>query len=95
MKKSKYYQFESPEAWVPTSEEDAQKEIPFLIKLFKKYWKVRNVLDVGCGMGRHTNLLSKEGYKCEGVEPHPKMMEHAKNHYSNVIYKVNIIQKHH
>lgn len=86
------YSFENPEVWVPTSEKDAKKELPFLIKLFKKYGKVKSILDVGCGMGRHTYLLSKEGYKCEGVEPHPKMIEYAKKHYPSVIYKVNSMQ---
>ena len=28
------YSFENPEVWVPTSEEDAEKEIPVLINLF-------------------------------------------------------------
>jgi SAM-dependent methyltransferase len=87
------YSFENPEVWVSTSEENAKKEIPFLIKLFKKYGKVKSILDVGCGMGRHTHLLSKEGYKCEGVEPHPKMIEYAKRHYPNVTYKVKSMQE--
>ncbi|MBU2406518.1 MAG: class I SAM-dependent methyltransferase, partial [Nanoarchaeota archaeon] len=78
MKKENYvgskFSFGRPEVWIPTSEEDAQKEIPFLIKLFKKYGEIKTILDVGCGMGRHLALLSKKGYKCEGVEPHPKMI---------------------
>lgn len=86
------YEKKHPEVWVPSSEEDAKKEVPFLITLFKKYGKVRSVLDVGCGMGRHTYLLSKQGYTCEGVEPHPKMIEYAKEHYPGVIYKVNNMQ---
>jgi len=86
------FSFERPEVWIPTSEEDAKKEIPFLIKIFKKYGKIKTILDVGCGMGRHTHLLSKKGYKCEGVEPHPKMIEYAKKHYPEVTYKVNSMQ---
>jgi len=86
------YSFEHPEVWVPTSEKGAKKEIPFLIKLFKGYGKVKSVLDVGCGMGRHIALLSKIGYDCEGVELHPKMVEYAKKHYPDVTYKVNSMQ---
>ena len=86
------YSFENPEVWVLTTYEDPKKEIPVLINLFKKFGKVRSVLDVGCGMGRHAYLLSKEGYTCEGVEPHPKMIEYAKQHYSGVTYKVNSMQ---
>ena len=86
------YSFENPEVWIPTPEESAKKEIPMLINLFKKFGKVKNVLDVGCGMGRHAYLLSKEGYVCEGVEPHPKMIEYAKQSYPSVTYKVNGMQ---
>jgi len=86
------YSFENPEVWVPTSEENARKEIPVLINIFKKYGKVESVLDVGCGMGRHAYLLSQKGYTCEGIEPHPKMIEYAKQHYPGIVYKVNSMQ---
>ncbi|MDP3026379.1 MAG: class I SAM-dependent methyltransferase [Nanoarchaeota archaeon] len=86
------YSFENPEVWVPTPEENAQKEIPLLVDLFKKFGKVKNVLDVGCGMGSHAYLLSKEGYVCEGVEPHPKMIKYAQQYYPGVIYKVSGMQ---
>ena len=88
----KEYSSENPEVWVPTSEEDAKREIPFLIKLLNKYGKVKTILDVGCGMGRHTYLLSQIGYSCEGVELHPKMIAYAKEHYPGTIYKVNTMQ---
>ena len=86
------YSTKNPEVWVPSSEEDAMKEVPFLIKLFKKYGEVKSVLDVGCGMGRHAYLLSQKGYYCEGIEPHPKMVKYARKHYPNVTYKVNNMQ---
>jgi len=86
------YSFENPEVWVPSPEESASKEISLLINLFKKFGKVKSVLDVGCGMGSHAYLLSKKGYSCEGVEPHPKMIEYAKQHYHGVVYKVNDMQ---
>lgn len=86
------YSTENPEMWVPTSEEDAQKEVPFLDILLRKYSKGKTILDVGCGMGRHAYLLSEKGYKCEGVEPNPKMVAYAKEHYPGVFYKVNTMQ---
>ena len=78
--------------WIPSNEESAKKEIPFLMKIFEKYGNVKSVLDVGCGFGTHAYFLSQKGYKCEGVEPHPKMIEYAKQHYPNVIYKVKSMQ---
>lgn len=50
------------------------------------------MLDVGCGMGRHAYLLSQKGYSCEGVEPHPKMVEYSRQHYSGVTYKTGHMQ---
>src|SRR3989344_3172200 len=92
MAKQTKYSFEDPEVWIPSDEKKAKKDIPFLIKIFKKYGKVKKVLDVGSGMGRHTYFLSKKGYKCEGIEPHPKMVEYARKHYLDVTYKVNSMQ---
>ncbi len=91
-KKQSQYSIENPEVWIPSSEEDAKKEIPFLVKLLKKYGKVKTILDVGSGMGGHAYFLSKRGYVCEGVEPHPKMVEYAKKHYLEVDYKVKGMQ---
>src|SRR3989304_10620739 len=92
--KKQVYEKEHPEVWIPSSEEDAKKEIPVLVNLLKKFGrgKIKRVLDVGCGMGRHAYLLSQKGYTCEGVEPHPKMIEYAKQHYSGVTYKVGSMQ---
>ena len=91
-KKSSEYSIENPEVWIPTSEEDANKEIPFLVSLFNKFGKVKSILDVGCGMGAHVYLLSQKGYICEGVEPHSKMINYAKRHYLGLNYKINNMQ---
>jgi 2-polyprenyl-3-methyl-5-hydroxy-6-metoxy-1,4-benzoquinol methylase len=40
---------------------DFKQQIDFLDKLFKKY-KVKSVLDCGCGTGTHSSLLAKKGY---------------------------------
>lgn len=87
------YSYENPDVWVPGKEEDVKKEIPFLIDIFNKYGKVKSVLDVGCGYGVHAYLLSKKGYECMGVEPHPKMIEFAKKNYPSVKYEVKSMQE--
>lgn len=87
------FSFENPEVWIPSEEEDAKKGIPVLVNLFKKFGKVKKVLDVGCGKGGHAYFLSKEGYICEAVEPHPKMITYAKQHYPGVTYKVKSMQE--
>lgn len=87
------YSMENPDVWVPSNEADAKKDIAVLKEIFNKFGKVRSVLDVGCGMGSHTYLLSKEGYVCEGVEPHPKMIEYARQHYPGVKFDVKSMQE--
>ena len=91
-KKLNRYSAKSQGVWVPTDEEDARKEVPFLIQLFKKYGKVRSILDVGCGCGAHAHFLSKKEYSVEGVEPHPQMAEYARKRYPNIIFRQNNMQ---
>lgn len=92
MVKQTKFSLEHPEVWIPSSEEKAKQDVPVLIKLFKKFGKVKSVLDVGCGMGRHAYLLSKKGFDCECVEPHPAMVASAKKHYPEVVFRVNNMQ---
>ena len=81
-----------PEVWIPSTDEEAKADIPVLVTLFKKFGNVKSVLDVGCGMGRHAYLLSRRGYDCEGIEPHPAMVAYAKKHYPGIVFRVNDMQ---
>ena len=49
------------------------KEIPDLVKLFKKE-NVTNVLDIGCGTGVHSIALAQEGFNVVGIETSSKMI---------------------
>nr|WP_225954676.1 class I SAM-dependent methyltransferase [Kibdelosporangium phytohabitans] len=50
---------------------DYQSEVDQLGALFGG--GVRSVLDIGCGTGRHLELLAKAGYRVTGVERSPDM----------------------
>lgn len=56
---------------------NTKKEIEFLDKIFKKH-KVKKVLDVGCGTGRHSIPLKKLGYEVTGIDSSKSMLDHAK-----------------
>lgn len=50
---------------------------------YAKRWKAlgkKSVLDLGCGLGRHAILFSKEGFKVTAVDPSPYAIDHL-NHW--------------
>lgn len=56
--------------------QETELHIQFLTKLFKKH-RVRSVLDIACGTGRHAIGLKKRGYEVVGVDLGPAMIEYA------------------
>ncbi len=46
---------------------NVQKDIPQIVRLFKKR-KVKRVLDLGCGSGRHSIYLAKKGLELHGLD---------------------------
>lgn len=95
MKFKKYskYSIESPEVWALSQDKDAKKESKFLIKLFKKYGKVKSILDVGCGVGSHINELTKKRYICKGVDADPAKIKYAKKRYPNLKFDTQFMQE--
>ncbi|NJE26050.1 class I SAM-dependent methyltransferase [Thermococcus sp. MV5] len=54
-----------------------KKEIDFLLEEFKLPEGAK-ILDVGCGVGRHSIELAKRGYRVTGIDISQKMLEKAK-----------------
>jgi SAM-dependent methyltransferase len=59
---------------------DYEKETDDFEKLFAKFCrkKPRSILDIGCGTGSHSLLLSKRGYSVTGIDIAKRMIELAK-----------------
>jgi SAM-dependent methyltransferase len=57
-----------------------EKETDDLEKIFKKFCerKPKSVLDIGCGTGSHSLLLSKRGYHVAGIDISERMVEEAR-----------------
>jgi SAM-dependent methyltransferase len=76
-------------------DKDYQKEATYidaLIRLCKK--ENTNLLDIGCGTGKHANLLVDFGYNVHGIDISETMIEIAKNNYGGkVTFSLGDIRK--
>ena len=62
------------------SNKDYKIEVDYIISLIKKYApEARSILDLGCGTGRHANLLAECGYVVVGVDYSEVMINIARN----------------
>jgi SAM-dependent methyltransferase len=59
---------------------DTKREVNFLSEIIKKSLpNAKKILDLGCGIGRHDELLNKDHtYKVTGIDSSRRMIEHAK-----------------
>lgn len=65
-------------------DKDYDLETEYITEIIKKYNESTNtILDLGCGTGRHAELLTKKGFYVHGVDMSQKMIEHAKNRAVN------------
>jgi len=65
-----------------------KNEVEFLIKVAKKYIKEKLVfIDAACGSGRHSNILSKKGFKNYAFDASKKLLTIAKQRDRKTIYK--------
>ena len=53
------------------------KDLPTFVRLLKEQ-NAQNILDLGCGTGRHVIALSKEGFKVYGLDVAEKAVERTK-----------------
>ena|SRR3989337_2154800 len=61
-------------------------ETIFLDTIFKKFGKVNNIIDLGCGTGNHALFLTKMGYKVVGIDIDEGMIQAA----SEKLKKINL-----
>jgi SAM-dependent methyltransferase len=57
---------------------DYESECKFLNEIFEGRENIQTVLDIGCGTGRHAELLADMGYEVYGVDKSEHMVEIAR-----------------
>lgn len=59
-------------------------ETEYVLALIKKYSvnKTHNILDIGCGTGKHANLIASKGYKVTGIDRSADMINIANTNKS-------------
>ena len=65
-------------------ENEAPKHIACMKETFGHAWDgIQNVLDIGCGTGMHSDLISKMGKTVTGLDLSSDMVAFAKEHHTN------------
>jgi len=62
------------------------EEVSYIDTIIRKYGKINSdLLDIGCGTGKHANLLADKGYNVCGIDISVPMIEIATKNYGNKI----------
>lgn len=79
--KNKVYYSELAEIYEAASSRNkhTKKETRFLSKFFKKHCSGNKILDLACGVGRHSKPLAKMGFKTVGIDQSKTMLKIAKS----------------
>lgn len=67
------------------NQKDYLREVHYVKQLIDRFsaLEVKEILDFGCGTGKHANLLSEYGLHIDGVDIAPSMIELALESYSS------------
>jgi len=57
-----------------------QKEYSYISDLIKKHGNNNNILDIGCGTGKHLSYFKKDGYAVSGVDVSENMINEARKY---------------
>lgn len=94
MKLSNITDFETLEDLIIYPELPTQKQTHALIQVFNNFSSipVNNVLDIGCGYGRHSQALAKQGFRVTGIDISERAIEIAKSKSSDAVYLVGDVR---
>lgn len=71
---------------------ETDKEVNALSKIFRKY-RVHSVLDVACGVGRHSVPFAKHGFNVTGIDFSQQQLKEAQNYAKREKVRVKFLLK--
>lgn len=75
------------------SDKNYVKEVDYVTDLIEKYQKnAKDILDIGCGTGKHANELTKRGYNVSGIDRSESMLHEARNSFSHIEFLLGDIR---
>lgn len=78
MSDSRSFEFSAQYYDLLYKDKDYAREFDFLEEIFSLYGKPESVLEVGCGTGNYTKILSRRGFKVTGLDVSESMLNVAK-----------------
>lgn len=70
-------------------DKDYEKETNYIIKLIKKYKpETQTIMDIGCGTGKHSNILANNDYNVLGIDLSETMLNIAREKINNVDFQL-------
>ncbi len=67
-------------------DKDYKSEVEYILNIINKYStnKIKTILNLGCGTGKHDNIFARKGYKVTGIDLSQEMIDIAnKNKLKN------------
>jgi SAM-dependent methyltransferase len=71
---------------------DYPAEVAQLGKVFSEAGRVESVLDLGCGTGRHLELLAEAGHRVVGVDRSPTMVAAARSRLARFAPRAAVVE---
>lgn len=67
-------------------DKDYKTEVDYIDKLIRNYASTaKSLLDIGCGTGKHANLMHDKGYQTKGIDLSESMLNEAQRTYGHKI----------
>ena len=72
------------------ADKDYEKETAFIEDCIRHYGSANRILELGCGTGNYSRVLSSKGYRVTGIDSSERMIDIAKKKVNGTFLKLDI-----